>query len=910
MLKLQIIYIFLILLLPIIALAQVSIVPLSEISSNELKTLLQKSKPDKNRVDCLLELSKYYLYKPGEEKSDLDSAMLFVNQAKTLSRLLKYSNRLNEIHFLTANILVEQKDISSAITLLSNIQDTAHIKLLLLIGAHYLFKPEEKKSDLDSAMLFARQAEQFSKSLRYKAGIENSVGLVANIFVERRDFPTALSFFPKMNALDKAALLQDMALHYLFRPYDNKSDLDSAFYFLQQARQVGESVTDKELHNQNDRFFGMLYLKKKDLEQGKMYYTKVINYYKKTKHKEIEAYMWGEFGGKIHREPSTYPEIANCFEQAYILYTQMNQKEDAIEALKAVADAHFLQGEYECAKGELLDVLERYRAIGYQNLHYTYDLLAAVAKAQGKYNEALSYALKGMKSIEETGDTSNIDNFRVRLANIYEAIGHDEESAALYKQAFLHIIQKKSTANYSICNKLVSRFISLGKVQEALDFMEKTAKDFPPLGTTNQKFFAIAMGNCYAELQQNIKAEKYYLEALAWEKKEKPIEGKTPDYNFNIGKFYVSQHRYETARPFLEKILNAPVNPFPRLIETHLLLFEIDSAEGNYISAIRHFQQHKMLNDSLFNITKSQQIEELQIIYETDQKEKNIQLLQNESQLQQSQLIQANLTKNITSGGITLLLIIVGLLYSRYRLKQISNRKLEIQQIEINQTNRSLQNLLEEKEWLLREIHHRVKNNLQIVMSLLNTQSAYLESDAALSAIRDSQHRIRSISLIHQKLYQAKNVALIDMPNYIQELIEYLQDSFDTGYRVYFEVDIEPIELDVTQAVPLGLILNEAICNAIKYAFPNHKGIIKIIMSQVNEDHYFIMISDNGVGLPSDFDINKCNSLGMSLMKGLSKQLNGNFELHNNNGLTIHITFANEQISKAFIKSSEMQLTA
>jgi two-component sensor histidine kinase len=199
---------------------------------------------------------------------------------------------------------------------------------------------------------------------------------------------------------------------------------------------------------------------------------------------------------------------------------------------------------------------------------------------------------------------------------------------------------------------------------------------------------------------------------------------------------------------------------------------------------------------------------------------------------------------------------------------------------------------VEEKERLLREIHHRVKNNLQIVMSLLNSQSAYLENNQAIEAIRESQQRIHSISLIHQKLYQSEGAAIINMDSYIRELVEYLQSSFNTGLNIRFDLQIEPIQLDVTQAVPVGLILNEAISNAIKYAFPGkNEGLVRISMQGQSANRVVLIVQDNGVGLKSGFDIDQSKSLGMTLMRGLSEQLNGHFILKNDNGLAICCDF-------------------
>jgi two-component sensor histidine kinase len=285
----------------------------------------------------------------------------------------------------------------------------------------------------------------------------------------------------------------------------------------------------------------------------------------------------------------------------------------------------------------------------------------------------------------------------------------------------------------------------------------------------------------------------------------------------------------------------------------------------------------------------------LQIQYETEKKDKNIQLLTEQDLLQRAKIEQSEFVQKIILGGTILLVIILSLLYNGFRLKQRINKKLESQQKEIYEKNKSLQHLLDEKEWLLKEIHHRVKNNLQTVMSLLSSQSAYLQNDAALTAIQDSQHRVHAMSLIHQKLYNSDDVSNIDMPAYIRELIEYMRDCFNTGQRIRFEINIVPLELDVSQAVPLGLILNEAITNAIKYAFPNDReGIINILLEHILNNQYLLTISDNGVGMPVHSDEKRAGSLGLSLIKGLSEDLDGSFTLEHQNGTVLKILFVHD----------------
>ena len=339
---------------------------------------------------------------------------------------------------------------------------------------------------------------------------------------------------------------------------------------------------------------------------------------------------------------------------------------------------------------------------------------------------------------------------------------------------------------------------------------------------------------------------------------------------------------------------------FPALQEVYLL----DANEArNFSSAIRQYQQYRTTRDSLLGDNKTL----FDARYEVAAKEKDLQLkeqniamLTRQGQVQKNKLEKAQLVKVIIMAGIIVLVfIILILLYNRYRFRKQSYRQLRLQQQEISVQNNSLQSLmatqhklLGEKEWLLKEIHHRVKNNLQIVMSLLNTQSAHLQNDAAISAIHESRRRMQAISLIHQKLYQNENVSVVDMDAYIHELVEYVVDGFPHIVTIYFDICIAPIALNVSQAVPIGLILNEALTNAIKYAFDKSPaGVITIAMDYLPNGNLLLTVSDNGKGLPPEFDIDKNGAMGMTLIQTLCRQLNGTLELRNEDGVAVMITF-------------------
>jgi two-component sensor histidine kinase len=225
-----------------------------------------------------------------------------------------------------------------------------------------------------------------------------------------------------------------------------------------------------------------------------------------------------------------------------------------------------------------------------------------------------------------------------------------------------------------------------------------------------------------------------------------------------------------------------------------------------------------------------------------------------------------------------------------YILLDLQKKIIDRQNLELQELKHSHAKLLKEKEWLLKEIHHRVKNNLQIAMSLLNTQTYYRDNEKAVEAIRQSRNRMFAMSLIHHRLYQSDNLELIHMDRYIPELINYIEDSFARYRNIHFRARIDPVRLDVAQAIPIGLIINEAVTNSIKYAFPHRDGgTIDILLKYQEANHILLEIADDGVGVKPGFDIKQTNSTGMQLIDTFNQQPEGTMTVQNRNGLTITI---------------------
>ncbi|BAV07576.1 Two-component sensor histidine kinase, contains HisKA and HATPase domains [Filimonas lacunae] len=705
---------------------------------------------------------------------------------------------------------------------------------------------------------------------------------------------------------NRVSLLNELAADYLSKNELSAAEFEAVFKHLEHAVALSDSLHLPFVNRkaQSLHLMGSALVLGNKVAQGKAVFMELVKNAHDAGDKRREAESWVAYEKALWdaNKLDTFRIDAEAADlNAMAIYHEIKELKIELNIGLRLAAVYFSNLEFSKAEKLLLSLIKQSEAIGSRKLPYAYYLLSVVNRYIGNYNKALGYALHAVKEMDDSNDYATAETCYGELGEVYQALNKPAESVIWYRKC---IEQREAMTGYPnfflyrTYSLLIVQLIKAGAQKEALATIKDLQRRRPPVTSGERAVFFQSMAYCYDAVNVYDSTEKYFVKMV--ESYHKANEGALVNEEiyllayYDIAEFYIKSLQFTKARPFLDIIISKPNSvKVSKMADAQLLLFKVDSAAGNYLAAIRHMQQYKTLADSVFSEKKSLQIEQLQVEYNTEKKDQAIRLLTKKEQLQQANLRQANIIRNWTVASAVLLTLLLIAGYNRYQFKQKTNKRLETQQIVINQKNVSLQRLVHEKEWLIKEIHHRVKNNFHIVMGLLGTQSGYLKNEEAIAAINESQQRIHAMSLIHQKLYQSDNLSSIDMPGYIYELVDYLKDSFDNSMAIRFHLQVDRINIALSHVIPIGLILNEAITNVFKYAFPGKKeGNIYISFTHNSEnDQVVLTVRDDGTGLPAEFNSNVQSSMGLNLMKGLSGDIDGSFTMQSNNGTIVTVSF-------------------
>lgn len=484
----------------------------------------------------------------------------------------------------------------------------------------------------------------------------------------------------------------------------------------------------------------------------------------------------------------------------------------------------------------------------------------------------LNLAIEGF---EETNDQLMIakslvtKSILLRKQRLYDA-SHEAVDGAL--KTYIQI--QDSTGISEAYNAKAILLFNQGDVEGGVDyFLKQTVIDEKRNDLVGLGHSLGNLGFAYLQMNEITKGERYINRALEI-RRELGFPYELASSLIQIAEVNVLKKDYNQALEYSEEALDISLNNNLSgwREQCYRQLSFIHEKKGDATKALDFYKKYERLKDSLFNVSINETAQKVEGIYQNAEKEKEIIKLQAEEELSKQQLMK----QRFAIGGLG-----IGLGLLSWLLYRIFGQKKQIQS-----QNAIISSALNDKETLLKEIHHRVKNNLQVVSSLLRLQSSHTDDEVALEALKEGQSRVQSMSLIHQNLYQHDNLRAISMPAYLDNLVQSLLQTYQlTPDRIKVESDISDIILDVDTVVPLGLIINELITNALKYAFiGREEGEINIKLKDQG-DHLLLVVQDNGVGIPNDFK----EGFGMGLIKAFVNKLEAELDIQVDKGTIVSV---------------------
>ena len=552
--------------------------------------------------------------------------------------------------------------------------------------------------------------------------------------------------------------------------------------------------------------------------------------------------------GIVYSRQSDYPKALEYYKKAEAIYIALDNQQYLQYVYNNMSGAHLSRGDYPRAIEYLQRVLRIAEKFNHKLLIMTAEANMGTAYIMQKgFDKALPHLERAKTLAEEMGNRDQVARVTKNMGSAYEALGDTVKAMQAYASS--------------------------------LD-VRKAIGDRTGTSSSHQ-----AMGNLLLEKGDLAQAEEHLRDAQKISEEVGDPKGHSQNLAI-LGKLFNRKKQFRQAEKYCRKglALVEELGLLEQMRDNCECLVQAYEGLGDYRQLVKYQQQFMEVRDSLLNEEKIQELTRLEMQYDFD-KEKELLALeqkQKEDQLN-SDIERQSLLRNFLIGGLMLGGMIILILWRAYNINQQKNHTLARQK-------NTIQRALDDKETLLKEIHHRVKNNLQVVASLLSLQSRTIEDPKALDAIEEGRNRVKAMALIHQNLYQEENLIGVNLSEYIEKLTENLVYSYKVNTeQVHIKRDVAPITLDVDILIPLGLILNELISNSLKYAFPDrNEGEIEVKIAE-QEAGLQIQISDNGIGLPQGFEPGKTKSMGFKLVQSFVRKMNAQFEVLSQNGTHIHI---------------------
>lgn len=594
------------------------------------------------------------------------------------------------------------------------------------------------------------------------------------------------------------------------------------------------------------------------------------------------------------------PELSNAYgELALNMPFAIENSSFKIEALLNHGYNLNKQGNYVNALIYLNEALELSDATKNDELLVrAYNSLGIYYNDRGDNVVSSDFYLKSLHLSREISDTLGMIRPLVNLSGIYMDQGRPEKAIEYAEEGLVLSRASKSTRGETyLLNNLAIAYNASGELDIAKNYLENALEI--SYGLKDEEAKARNHSNLCDNHTQKKEFEQARFHCLKADSLLSLIDSPRSQLLFSLtfGDYYIATGQTNNAIQMADKALSiAQESAFSVHIgDVYDLYHMAYEQQGKYKEALEMYQKYWDLRHGGLSNKRIKEINQAEISY--------LKLLEdNETLKQESEMnelkieaLESKDQRNILALSAFGLLAIFGITYRNLRIKNRTNKLLRDQKEQIESKNKIIDKALKEKETLLKEIHHRVKNNLQIISSLLNLQSRKIDDAATLASIKEGKNRVEAMSLIHQNLYQNENLTSLNMQVYFTQLLGNLSKSLKIPDKtITYEVEAEDVEMDIDTAIPLGLIVNELVSNSYEHAFVHKEsGHIEIGLKSVEQHtHFELRVRDTGAGFPSDFEVNKSKSLGMKLVYNLgTRQLKGDIQVLNENGSEVILTF-------------------
>ena len=507
---------------------------------------------------------------------------------------------------------------------------------------------------------------------------------------------------------------------------------------------------------------------------------------------------------------------------------------------------------------------------------------------QGKLDSAIHYYLEAQPHYELTRDSTNLARLYNNLGLIYKKTGNLELALDVsHKSMKIKEAQKNSKGMLNSYTNMSSIFQRLDQYDSALFYSKKCIQLAKKIGDQSAyKAELVNAGIAYKNMGQQDSSFAAYSEAESL-----IIEKEDPYFllqvYLNLGEYYFTNKQWGQTRVYLHKMKQHLLGEdhLETTMHYYQLEYNYHKATAQYSESLVSLEKFMELNQKYLDKQILEKTTEFEQLYEKEKRENEIKSLNLANENQKAQIAVRNNQRNIFISATIVVLLIAGFLFYQFREKAKISSILE-------EKNQKISETLEERETLLKEIHHRVKNNLQVISSLLNLQAGSLDDEAAIDAVREGQNRVKSMALIHQRLYSADDVRGVNVQEYLENLTKELFSAFGVDHEnVESRIETNNIKMDIDTIIPLGLIINELITNSLKYAFgKNLKGLLEIQL-QEKEDKLLVEVRDNGKGMDEEA-IKNSNSFGWKMINSLGRKLKAEINVINQEGTLVQLSLS------------------